>query len=264
MTVRIVDAHVHLWDVSAFSVPWFRDDLGLPAVSSVAAYREIVGSCGVSAAIAVQVADSTDEARWLTAQTSSEAVLTRAVLQYEPAVGRALGATAFDGARFSGIRAAVPQRAADLSDVPALDDLATALGERGRVLELLLRPEQLPGAAALAARHPQTAMVLCHLGLGYGEVRAEWRRGLAAFAAQPNAHAKFSGLLSPTRTDAELTRLATIAFELFGAERLMFGSDWPMASRTGDFAQLLGRVREAVADAAGTAFWSDTADRLYR
>ncbi|MFE6996975.1 amidohydrolase family protein [Microbacterium sp. NPDC057659] len=257
----IVDAHVHVWDADAFPIPWFRDDLGLPRASAPDAFRDAAVPRGVSAAVAVQVANSVEEARWLTATTASDGVLSRAVLQYEPAPGAMLGATAFEGAAFSGIRAAIPQFAADLSDVPGLDELADALGAAGRVLELLVRPEQLEGAAALARRHPATSIVLCHLGLGHDAATETWRSGLAAFAAGPNAHAKFSGLLSPSRTDAELAALARTAATLFGADRLMFGSDWPMSARTHSYAQVVDAVSRAMPDTP--AFWSGTATRLY-
>lgn len=261
--MRIVDAHVHVWDATAFPIPWLRDGMGLPAVASPAGYRAVAEPCGIVSGVAVQVADSAAEARWLSAVTHADAVLSRAVLQYEPARGLPLGATADAAAGFSGIRAAVPQRAADLSDVPGLDELADALGSSGRVLELLIRPEQLGGAAALAARHPATPVVICHLGLGFADVTDDWLGGLGVVAEQPNAQAKFSGLISPTRTDTELSHLADIAFAAFGPERLMFGSDWPLSARVADYPRLLDRVRLAVPDAAGAAFWHGTADRLY-
>ncbi|MDR2997223.1 MAG: amidohydrolase family protein [Microbacterium sp.] len=259
--MSIVDAHVHVWDADAFPIPWFRDDLGLPRAASAGAFRGVAEPCGVTTAVAVQVADTVQEAHWLTAVAATDGVLSRAVLQYEPVPGRVLGATAFEGAAFSGIRAAVPQFAADLSDVPGLDALADALGAAGRVLELLVRPEQLEGAAALARRHPATPIVLCHLGLGHGAATDAWRTGLAAFASSGNAHAKFSGLLSPTRTDAELSALARTASALFGSDRLMFGSDWPMSARTHSYADVVDAVSRAM---PGTpAFWSTTAARLY-
>lgn len=264
MTVRIVDAHVHVWDAAAFPIPWLRDGMGLPSVASATDYRAVAETCGIVSAIAVQVADSAAEARWLSLVTGADAVLSRAVLQYEPAPGLALGATVDDGAAFAGIRAAVPQRAADLSDVPGLDGLAAALGASGRVLELLIRPDQLAAAAALAARHPSTSVVLCHLGLGSDDATDGWIAGLGVFAGLPNAYAKFSGLISPGRTDADLSRIADVAFAALGAERLMFGSDWPLSARAVDYPGLLTRVRQAVPDAAGAAFWHGTAERLYR
>lgn len=260
--MRIVDAHVHLWDVGAFPIPWFRDELHLPRVATSAMLRDAAEGC-LDSAIAVQVADSAVEARWLTKTAAADAMIARTVLQFEPDVGRPLGATAVDGVAFSGVRAAVPGFAADMSDVVGLDELAATLGATGRVLELLIRPEQLPAAAALARRHPATTVVLCHLGLGYGDPSQTWSTGLTVFAAEPNAHAKFSGLLSPARTDDELARIAHTAFAHFGADRLMFGSDWPMSARTHAYPEVVSAVRRAVPPTDSRSFWSGTAERLY-
>lgn len=261
--MRIVDAHVHLWDVEAFPIPWFRADLKLPRVVTAGMLRDAAAPAGIERAIAVQVADSAEEARWLTALTTSDALLSAPVLQYEPAARHPLGATVAEGAAYSGIRAAIPQYAADLADVPGLDELTARLGDTGRVLELLIRPGQLSGAATLARRHPATSIVLCHLGLGTGEPGDEWLDGLRAFSARPNAHAKFSGLLSPARTDAALAALARTALGLFGDERLMFGSDWPMSARTHAYGEVVAAVRRALPAPGVPAFWSGTADRLY-
>lgn len=261
--MRIVDAHVHLWDVDAFPIPWFRDELHLPRVATPAMLRDAAEGCRLDAAIAVQVADSAREARWLAETATADAVIMGTVLQFEPDDRRPLGATAVRGVDFSGVRAAVPGAAADLSDVTALDELASTLGAADRVLELLIRPDQLLAAAALAHRHPTTNVVVCHLGLGYGDPTRAWSAGLALFAAEPNAHAKFSGLLSPSRTPAELAGIARTAFTRFGAERLMFGSDWPMSARTHAYPEVVSAVRRALPAAESHAFWAGTADRLY-
>lgn len=260
--MRIVDAHVHLWDVGAFPIPWFRDELHLPQVATPAMLRDAAEGC-LDSAIAVQVADSAVEARWLTRMAAEDALIARTVLQFETDDRRPLGATAVDGIAFSGVRAAVPGFAADMSDVVGLDELAATLGATGRVLELLIRPEQLPAAAALARRHPATTVVLCHLGLGYGDPSQAWSTGLTTFAAEPNAHAKFSGLLSPARTDAELAGIARTAFAHFGADRLMFGSDWPMSARTHTYPEVVSAARRAVPPTDSRSFWSGTAERLY-
>jgi L-fuconolactonase len=102
----------------------------------------------------VQAADSVAEARWLTAIAATDPLVHRVVLQYEPATaptarprprraGCPPGGPDTTRTTVAGIRAAVPQFAADLSDVAGFDDLATAAGDAGLVVELLLRPEQL-------------------------------------------------------------------------------------------------------------------------
>lgn len=264
--MRIVDAHVHLWDVDAFPVPWFRDDLRLPRVASAEMLR--TAATEVQAVIAVQVADSAREARWLLDVAQREPLLAATVLQYEPGDRHALGETVEGSAeQFTAMRAAVPQFAPDLSDVPGLDALAGALTETGKVLELLVRPEQLTGAAALAARHPHLGIVVCHLGLGHGDAGTVWRAGLETLAARPNAHAKVSGLLAPGRDDRDLAEIVAAAFAAFGAERLMFGSDWPMSARTHAHSEVIEAVRRSLPRLSVDelrAFWAATATRLYR
>lgn len=265
--MRIVDAHVHVWDADVVPIPWFRDDLGLPRHAAAAHLAQELADAAVASAIAVQAADSVAEAEWLTATAARDPFLRRVVLQYTPAPGRAAGATsvAFSPA-VVGVRAAVPQFAADLTDVDGLDALADRLGATARTLELLIRPDQLPAAAALSRRHPGTAIVVCHLGLGARTADAAWLSALAEAASAPGVSAKVSGLDLAARGADESRRLLGSAFALFGAERLMFGSDWPMSTRTATYAEVLTATRAALprlSPAEARAFWSATADRLY-
>lgn len=264
--MRIVDAHVHLWDVDAVPIPWFREDLGLPRRAAATDLGRDLATSGVASAIAVQAADSVAEAHGLVDVARRDPFVRRVVLQYSPRPGSAGGATAvaFDPA-VVGVRAAVPQFAADLSDVDGLDALVAHLGATGRALELLIRPEQLPAAAALSRRHPGTAIVVCHLGLGTGPADTTWRAALAEAASAPGVAAKVSGLDLDARGAEESRMLLRTAFDLFGAERLMFGSDWPMSTRRSPYREVLDATRDALpplTDAASRAFWSGTADRL--
>lgn len=264
--MRIVDAHVHLWDVDAVPIPWFREDLGLPRRAATTDLGRELAASGVASAIAVQAADSVAEAHGLVDVARRDPFVRRVVLQYSPRPGSAGGATAvaFDPA-VVGVRAAVPQFSADLSDVEGLDALVAHLGATGRTLELLIRPEQLPAAAALSRRHPGTAIVVCHLGLGTGPADMTWRAALAEAASAPGVAAKVSGLDLGARGAEESRMLLRTAFDLFGAERLMFGSDWPMSTRRSPYREVLDATRDALpplTDAAARAFWSGTADRL--
>lgn len=265
--MRIVDAHVHLWDADAVPIPWFRDDLDLPRHAAAADLGTALTDAGVSSAIAVQAADSVAEATWLTATAARDAFVRRVVLQYAPSPGHSVGATAVAlSPAVVGVRAAVPQFAADLSDVDGLDALTERLGATARTLELLIRPDQLPAAAALSRRHPDTAIVVCHLGLGARTADSAWRSALAEAASAPGVSAKVSGLDLVARGEDESRDVLRLAFELFGAERLLFGSDWPMSARTSTYAEVLAATRAALprlSPSEAQAFWSATTDRLY-
>ncbi|MFI2104981.1 amidohydrolase family protein [Isoptericola sp. NPDC019693] len=276
----VVDAHVHLWDTAAMRVSWFHDGLGLPArVGPDDLARAVATSpVPVRAAVAVQAADTAGEARWLARQSAAHGPLPGpVVLQYDArpddgawaGMAQAVvddGATA-PGARVAGIRLAVPGGAADLSDVVGLDALCEGLAASGRVLETLVRAEQLPAVAALARRHPTLDVVVCHLGLGTGSPDHAWRDALAAVAAHPRTHAKLSGLHRPATDDVgRVAAAARTAVDLFGPYRLLFGSDWPMSARVAPYAEIVARTAGALPafdDAGAAAVWSGTAARLY-
>jgi L-fuconolactonase len=275
-TGGIVDAHVHLWDTGAMRISWFADRLGLPRRVGPEDLARALATAPVPvrAAIAVQAADTEGEARWLTAHAAAHGPLPGPVVpQYDarpgdPAAWAGMAQPLLDdGVPVAGLRLAVPGGAADLSDVAGLDALCAGLAGTGRVLETLVRPAQLPAVAALADRHPELDVVVCHLGLGTGPPDEAWRTALADLAARQRVHAKVSGLHTTAPADADRVAAALrTAVDLLGAERLLFGSDWPMSARVAPYAEIVGRTARALPrldDAAVSALWSGAAARLY-
>ncbi|GAA5195140.1 amidohydrolase family protein [Microbacterium jejuense] len=278
--MTVVDAHIHLWDLSHFSLSWFRHDLGLPRAASPADFRAAASGPlveraerdetpqadlgpGPVSATAVQAGDTLAEMRWLRQIAAVDPVVRSVVLQYAPGPeGWAGLATPVLNDRVRGIRVATPGGAGDLSDVPGLDALCEGAAASGRVIEWLVRPEQLDAVAQVAVRHPHTTFVLCHLGLGAADPTPGWRDALQRVAAAPNAAAKFSGLMTGADDPGRLEALATTAYDAFGAERLMFGSDWPMSSRVASYRQLVDRVERAWGSRPD-GFWGPVFARSY-
>lgn len=274
MSVRLVDAHVHLWDLHRHGLAWFRPSLGLPGTASPSDLRAASGAGALDGpdavldvAVAVQAGDGADEVAWLTGQRHP--LLGGAVLQYVPQdepEAQVVGAASTRAVR--GFRVAVPDRAADLADVPGLDRLLAAAGDARMVVDFLVRWQQLPAVAAFAARHPRTSVVVCHLGLGQGEPVEGWRRGLVQLAATPNVAGKVSGLVGTGPDDrSRLTEVVHLAVEELGTDRLMFGSDWPISARVAPYPRIVARTAAALPALTPTerqAFWGGTAARLYR
>lgn len=148
-----------------------------------------------------------------------------------------------------------------------------AVGAAGLAFDLLLRRQQIPMAARLARDLPEVRFVLDHLGKpapGRRET-ADWVRDLRTLAAAPNVTAKISGLATelgrPSWTVADLRPAVGHALDVFGPDRLMFGSDWPVCLLATSYLRWVDAVAELLAEldaAERTAIWGRTARRCYR
>jgi L-fuconolactonase len=143
----------------------------------------------------------------------------------------------------------------------------------GLVFDALVRPRHLPHIEELARRRPELRIVIDHAAkppLADGALEG-WRAALARIAALPNVVCKLSGLLTeagPRPAEAEATIAAAVEalLDLFGPDRLMWGSDWPVVELAGDYAGWLALAR-GLTDRAGAvgqaAIFETTASRVY-
>lgn len=241
MTERI-DAHVHLWNRRTDPQDWI-DPATMAAIDRDFGgddLRAMLDSTGMERAVLVQASNSLEESERLA--------------QADPAVVAGLVAwvdlTGDVPAQLDRLRAGrVPvvgvRHLAHIDPDPEWllrPDVAQgldALGREGLTCDLVVRDWQLPQAAALAERHGDVRFVLDHLGgpLADDADPARWEEGLRALATRGNVVAKVSGLTSglvPGEWGAEdLRAVVEVALDAFGADRLLYGSDWPLAELGG-------------------------------
>jgi len=135
------------------------------------------------------------------------------------------------------------------------------LAPLGLHFELQAPFAQLGEAARLARDFPDTTIVLNHTGLPSVDDRRGWRDAMAQLAACPNVAAKISGMGVPVR-DFVLTVL-----ELFGVERAMFASNYPVESLRASFSTIYAGFEEitrGMPEAQRRALFHDNALRIYR
>ena len=240
--VTIVDSHVHLWDPAQFRYVWLD---GVPALNRAFEPADFAGASApadVSKFIFVECgrepAQSLAEVDWISRLAKSEprlkGIVAHASLEHGEAARPQLETLA-SRPLVKGVRRNLQSEpdpefclgSAFLSGVKLL-------AEFGFTFDLCVRHEQLPAASELARRVPEVTFVLDHLGKP--DVRNQgfqpWANELDALAALPNVFAKISGLTTEAHwKDWQPTDLAPYlrqAFDTFGPERLMFGSDWPV------------------------------------
>ena len=153
-----------------------------------------------------------------------------------------------------------------------LDDLMwranfAALADHGLRFDLMLYPEQMQQAAALLAENPRTRVVVEHLGSPHDNSEAGmrlWADGMAALAALPGVHAKLSGyaLYFGAALEGRAVEVTQEILRLFGPERVMFGSNFPVDRLHLVYTDVVDFVMGQVGDARDQVF-RETARQFY-
>jgi predicted TIM-barrel fold metal-dependent hydrolase len=146
------------------------------------------------------------------------------------------------------------------------------LGGHGLHYDLQTPWWHLGEAADLARDFPDTTVILNHTGLPADrspEGLNGWRAAMETFAAEPNAMVKISGICVPHRRwTADLNRAVVLdTIELFGADRAMFASNFPVDSLWATFDEIFGGFLEITAgmpEADRRKLFHDNAERVYR
>ena len=138
--------------------------------------------------------------------------------------------------------------------------------------DILIYTRHLPVATEFVARFPRQRFVLDHMAkppIKSGALDV-WARGMREIAAFPNVSCKVSGLVTEADWQAwkpaDLRPYLDVAFECFGASRLMIGSDWPVCAVAAPYARVMNVVkdylgkytaseRDAVLGGNAAAFW---------
>lgn len=300
MTGRVlIDAHHHLWDLDRLDYPWLQGE-GEPGffLGDYQAlrrhylpedFRRDTASVRLLASVHCEAEHSRDdpvaETRWLTGQqahTGLPSVLVAWAPLLAPAAERILEAQRqsplLRGIRYKPLTARSPNEMEQVSGQPgSLQDPAwhpaLALLQRlGLSWDLRVPWWHLEEAAALLDAHPELSVVLNHTGLPWDRSPtglALWRRGMSALARLPRVAVKVSefGLPAPGWDVAQNRRLVRDTLELFGHQRCLFASNFPVASLRIGYAELVAHVEAFLAEDTPDqreAFFWQTAQRVYR
>jgi L-fuconolactonase len=255
---RRIDAHHHFWRPARGDYRWLRPDV--PALVPIcrdfdpADLQPLRTAHGVLQTVLVQAADSEAETDFLLSLAEAHPSIGGVVGWVD--LGRAesvatLERWAVRHPQFKGVR---PM----LQDLPDHDWIARAphpevmrtLMRLGLRFDALVQPWHLAPLQRFLEDWPALPVVIDHaakpqLAQGWSaDWAAAWRSGLAALAARPGVHCKLSGLLTeaagPARAGGppSVTALQPVwetLLALFGPQRLMWGSDWPVLNLAADY-----------------------------
>jgi len=287
MRRKIVDAHPHLWELSGgYKYPWLQDqpsgegmlgnlasiahDYGAAEYGADTANYDLVKSVHIEAV----PADAIAETRWLqeTAERGGlpNAIVGRVELHRPDAEKLMAEHSGYRNIR--GIRQVVnwyKDPRFTFTDHDFLVDPAWLAGFKllrkyDLSFDLQIYPDQMQVAADLAARNPDTLIVLNHTGMPVDRDEtglAAWHGGMKALAAEPNVVAKISGLgmVEHRWTEASIRPFVLGTIDHFGVDRAMFGSNFPVDKLYSSFDALYGSFESIVA-----SFSESERDKLFR
>jgi L-fuconolactonase len=253
-----IDAHQHFWRYDPAEYGWIDDSMAvlrrdfLPADAA----REMA-AVGFDRCVVVQARQTLEETRWLLAQAEQDPVVVGVVgwvdLQADDAPAQLQRFAS--NPKLVGVRHIVQSEPDDRFLLrPAFCRGIALLDEFGLAYDVLIYERHLPVALEFVSRFERQRFVLDHLAkpdIRRGHISA-WEKNMRQLARFTNVYGKLSGLVTEadwTRwTPEQLRPYLDVAFDCFGAHRLMIGSDWPVCTVASDYARTLGVVIEYLAD----------------
>jgi L-fuconolactonase len=251
-----VDAHQHFWIYHPDEYAWIDDSMSalrrdfLPNDLSVE-----LESSGFHGSVALQARQTLEETRWLLELAEGSPSILGVVGWVDlrsPDVRSQLKSFA-QNSKLVGIRHIVQSEPDDRFLLhPEFLGGISALEEFDLAYDILIYPRHLPVTAEFVERFPRQRFVLDHLAkppIKSGEIDS-WADGIRRLAAFPNVFAKLSGLVTEANRRSwkpeQIVPYLEVAFESFGPQRLMIGSDWPVCLASSSYARTMGVVKDYI------------------
>jgi L-fuconolactonase len=251
-----IDAHQHFWNYDPKEYPWITDQLAKLRRDFLPADLEREWAClPVDGSIAVQARQTLEESRWLLLLADQSPAIRGVVGWVDLRSERVDEQLAeFSGQpKFVGVRHVVQDEPDDdFMLQPAFLRGLGCLKQFNLTYDLLLHPKHLPVAIKVVGQLPDQRFVLDHLAKP--SIRSgtllPWKDHIRELAAYENVHCKISGMVTEAKWEGwkqtDFRPYLDVVFEAFGADRLMFGSDWPVCLLAATYQQVFGIVHNCL------------------
>ena len=276
--IPIIDTHIHLFDPTrSQGVPWpEKTDPVLYKPALPERYRRVTKGLGIVGAIEVEASPWLEDNQWVLDVAAKDKIIVGTVGDLEPGkpdfrknLERFHRNPLFLGIRYGNLWSRYLGEALSrpefISDLRALADANQALDSANP------NPPLIEALVRLSDRVPNLRLVVDHLPQldppGEKPARAAYEYNLRELGKRPQVYVKVSEVLRrvggrvPTGLDFYKPRLDEI-WEIFGEDRLLYGSDWPNSDKWGTYLQVMSIVREYFTrkgrEAAEKFFWENS------
>jgi L-fuconolactonase len=270
-----IDAHQHFWHPARGDYGWLRADMPICRPFTPADLLPHLRHCRFDGTLLVQAAPTTDETEYLLgiADATPFVLGVTGWVEFEDSRSRAVMERLAKHPKLRGFRPMIQ----DLPDDdwmlrPQIRWALEALEELDLVFDALVFPRHLARLLELLRRHPALVTVIDHgakPNIRAGEFGA-WAAAMKRIAVETAACCKLSGLATEAGAHWTVESLKPYVDHLldsFGSERLIFGSDWPVATLATDYEGWVAAIEaltSGLSDEERAAIFGGTAARVYR
>jgi L-fuconolactonase len=276
--MTVIDAHQHFWDPERVLYPWLAS--AYPELNRTLGFDDLaplLQASGVGATVLVQSEDDDADNELMfdiaSHHTEIAGIVAWAPLEDLTALDETIDQLCTTD-KLVGVRVLIHNRPDPdwLIRHDVLEGLAV-LERRGLTFDVVaVRARHLEHVPVIAEHFPNLRLIIDHLAKPpIGSDLTTWSASLKRAAAYPNVFAKVSGLYPalgdrhPWTVD-DLRPAFAVAIDAFGADRLMFGSDWPICEVAGGYLRVMRTLDELASDLTDierAALQGGTAIRCY-
>jgi L-fuconolactonase len=240
----LIDAHFHSWQLARGDYGWLTPSSGsIYRDIAVADWQTVAQAVGVHAGVLVQAAPTLAETQYLLALAEANPSVLGVVGWVDMAAADAVQniAALAQNPWLKGLRPMLQDMAdPDWILQSAVQSALQTMAALGLVFDALVKTVHLPRIYKLAQRHPNLCIVIDHGAKPYiaASQWQPWADDMAQLGRLPSVHCKLSGLLTEAGaapTPHATKRYAAHLLQCFGAERLLWGSDWPVLELAGSY-----------------------------
>jgi L-fuconolactonase len=276
-----IDSHHHIWDLSVRDQEWIAGEAMQPIRRnfSISDLEVVSATSRIDKTILVQtVADYTETPELLEIAQSEQlvgAVVGWLKIDAPDAIEHLQKYLDLPGAEYlKGIRD-IAQDHPDSNYLAKSETIANVrkLGELGITYDLLTKIPELPAAIELVRACPDVQFVMDHISkprIAKQEMEP-WKTLMSELATFPNVLCKVSGLVTEANWNEwqvkDFKPYVDHVIEIFTPQRLMFGSDWPVANLGGTYVEVVELAEALTSEFSpneSESFWHKTAAAAYR
>ena len=273
--VNRIDTHQHFWYYDPQRHDWISDQMSILKKDFLPQELEpILSKNQMKGCISVQAECSEEETDFLLRLSHKNDWILGVVgwldLCHEQIAERISHWSGYD--KLKGIRHIVQDEKDDFLYREDFRKGISLLSEVGWTYDLLVYPRQLNAAIDLVRSFPNQMFVLDHIAKPQIADRkySNWAEQMEYLANSSNVYCKMSGLVTEANWSGwsyeELLPYLALTYDVFGPDRVMFGSDWPVCLLAAEYGQVVGILERFTKDLSidnQRKFWSENAAAFY-